>query len=149
MDNSDLGRVGDAEQALVNQAPSGLGRSGFDPSRSRQTHGDERQLAGARFVRDHDSLIERLFPKWADRRRRERAIKRYGWDFICRDCRRWVHAEQCAQVIAETAWHWHYQCTCGAINHIWLGSMLATPDTGKWGGPEAYENGPYLSGGKS
>jgi lambda repressor-like predicted transcriptional regulator len=30
---SDNGRVGDAEQALVNQAPAGLGRSGFDPSR--------------------------------------------------------------------------------------------------------------------
>ena len=33
MDIKDLGRVADGDQALVNQAPAGLGPSGFDPSR--------------------------------------------------------------------------------------------------------------------
>jgi hypothetical protein len=33
MENNDLGRVGYAEQALVNEAPAGLRPSGFDPSR--------------------------------------------------------------------------------------------------------------------
>jgi hypothetical protein len=33
MENNDLERVGDAEQALVNEAPAGLRPTGFDPSR--------------------------------------------------------------------------------------------------------------------
>ena len=126
-----------------------LGPAGFDPSRSRQVHGDERLARGARFVRDHDTLAERLFPKWAERRRRRRAFRRYGWDFMCSGCERWVHAEQCGQSVAETTWHWHYLCTCGMVNHIFLGHIIAVRDDGKWGGAEAYESGPYLAGGKA
>jgi hypothetical protein len=123
--------------------------SGFDPARSRQVFGDERLHRGQRFVRDHDTFLERLFPKWAERRRRRRAFKRYGWDFCCSGCGRWVHAEECAKMVAETTWHWHYLCECGALNHIFLGAIIATPDDGRWSGAEAYENGPYLAGGKA
>lgn len=93
--------------------------------------------------------VERLFPKWAERRRRKRALQRYGWDFMCSGCGRWVHAEGCGKTIAETTWHWHYLCDCGAVTHIFLGAMFATVDDGQWGGAEAYENGPYLAGEKA
>lgn len=77
-------------------------------------------------------MLAWLSAQWRARRERkakETALDRYGWDGTCPHCGASLHATKGTKLIGSTLWHWHYQCgKCDGLSHWNLMGMIPTLD---------------------